>query len=63
MGWKFTDNHKDYDYYIGKIIDDIEFVVDSTKGLTFEEFESDILLNNAICFRFIIIVRRIPHLL
>ena len=39
-------------------------MVNSTKGLTCEEFENDILLNNAICFRFIQIsenAKKIPN--
>lgn len=39
-------------------------MVNSTKGLTCKEFESDILLNNAICFRFIQIsenAKKIPN--
>lgn len=47
------DNSKGYDYYISKIIDDIRFIIDNTKGVTNDDFEKDIILNNAICFRFI----------
>ena len=40
-------------YYVKSIIDDIEFIVKNTKDISCEDFEEDILLNNAVCFRFI----------
>lgn len=46
---------KNYEYYLNKIVDDITFCVDNVKNISLEEFCADIVLNNAICFRFIMI--------
>lgn len=58
------DNYKGYDYFVKKIIEDIEFILDNTKDLSCEDFEEDIFLNNTVCFRFIQIsenAKKIPN--
>lgn len=47
------DNSKDYKYYINKILEDISFILDSIKWKELGDFEDDVFLNNAVCFRFI----------
>ena len=37
------DNYKNYEFYVKKIIEDIEFVIENSKGLTCDEFEDDVL--------------------
>ena len=47
------DNKKGDRYYLEKIISDLEFMIDHTKGKTKEEIESDELLIDSIMFRII----------
>ena len=47
------DNVKDDRYYLGKIIDDLKFVIDHTEGKTREEIENDEVLIDSILFRII----------
>ena len=47
------DNKKTSSYYLNKIIDDITFVIKSTKDYSLEEFSQNDLLNCAISFKFI----------
>ena len=53
MELRFMKNNKDDSYYIGKIIEDLEFVVKHAKGKTQEEIESDELLIDSIMFRIV----------
>ena len=45
--------NKDDMYYVEKIIDDLKFVIDHTKGLTMEEIKQNELLVDSIMFRII----------
>lgn len=47
------DNVKDDRYYLGKIVDDLKFVIDHTEGKTREEIENDEVLIDSILFRII----------
>lgn len=47
------DNRKDDRYYLEKIISDLKFVTDHTKGKAKEEIEKDELLIDSIMFRII----------
>ena len=47
------DNEKDNKYYLKKIINDISFILNSTKELSFEEFDENELVNSAVNFKFI----------
>ncbi|MBP5466199.1 MAG: DUF86 domain-containing protein [Clostridia bacterium] len=47
------DNVKDDAYYLDKIINDIEFMIEHTKGKTKEDIEKDPLLLDSVMFRFI----------
>ena len=46
------DNTKNDKYYLNKIIEDIEFVINTTKNMTLEEFDNDEIINSAINFKF-----------
>ncbi|MBO4284433.1 MAG: DUF86 domain-containing protein [Clostridia bacterium] len=47
------DNKKDDRFYLDKIISDLKFVIDHTKGKTKAEIESNELLLDSIMFRII----------
>lgn len=47
------DNQKNDNYYISKIIQDLEFVMEHTKGKTANEIESNLLLMDSIMFRIV----------
>ena len=47
------DNIKDDNYYIGKILDDLQFVISHTKGKTESEIICNELLVDSIMFRII----------
>ena len=47
------DNVKNDKYYIEKILDDLEFLIDHTQGLTKEDIETNELLLDSIMFRII----------
>ena len=47
------DNKKDNQYYIDKIITDLEFVIAHTQGKTQKDIEADDLLIDSIMFRVI----------
>lgn len=47
------DNNKTDQYYIGKIITDLSFILDHTSGLTKEEMEDNEILIDSIMFRLI----------
>ena len=47
------DNRKDNNYYLRKIITDLAFVLDHTKGLTLEELEENEILLDSVMFRLI----------
>ena len=53
MVYEFMDNVKNDKYYLNKIIEDINFIIEKTKDISLEEFDSDELLNSAINFKFI----------
>ena len=52
MALKYMDNTKNDKYYLNKIIEDIEFVINTTKNMTLEEFDNDEIINSAIHFKF-----------
>ena len=45
------DNIKEDSYYISKIINDLEFIINRTENVTLEEFDSDEMLNSAVNFK------------
>jgi len=47
------DNAKEDSYYLNKIINDIKFIITKTQCVSFEEFNSNELLNNTVCFKLI----------
>ena len=47
------DNIKDDRYYIDKIIIDLGFVIEHTKGMSKEEMEENALLIDSIMFRIV----------
>ena len=47
------DNIKNDRYYLEKIISDLEFIIEQTKGKTQKEVEENILLIDSIMFRLI----------
>ena len=53
---------KDDLYYINKIINDLQFIVDHTKGLTIEDMMNNELLVDSIMFRIIQISENNNHL-
>ena len=53
MALRYMDNIKTPTYYLLKIIEDINFVIDNTIGISIEEFSEDEVLNCAVSFKFI----------
>lgn len=53
MGLRFMVNRKDNEHYLQKIITDLKFIVNHTKGLTDEEFEENEVLTDSVMFRLI----------
>ena len=47
------DNIKNDAYYIKKILKDIEFLINNTKGITLEELEANEVLCDSVLFRLI----------
>ncbi len=47
------DNVKDDRYYLRKIIEHIDFVLQNTKGLSLEQIENNEMLIDSVMFRFI----------
>lgn len=47
------DNKKDNEYYIKKIVTDIEFIISNTKGLTEEQLAQNEVLLDSVMFRLI----------
>jgi len=47
------DNIKNDSYYLGKIRDDLKFVIDQTNGISIDELQSNQLLIDSIMFRII----------
>ena len=56
------DNKKDDSYYIAKTIEDIDIIIDFTKGCSYEDFESNPMLIDAVMFRLIHMVENIKHI-
>lgn len=56
------ENNKNDRYYLDKIISDLNFVIEQTKGKTIEEIESNALLVDSIMFRIIQISENNNHL-
>lgn len=47
------DNIKNDSYYLKRIIQDVDFIINHTDKLTLEEFQSDELLQDSMMFRLI----------
>jgi uncharacterized protein with HEPN domain len=47
------DNVKTDKYYLEKIVNDIKFVIENTKEMTLDEFDSDEIINSAVNFKFV----------
>lgn len=56
------DNIKNDKYYLEKIINDINFVINNTMNMTLEEFDSDELINSAVNFKFVQISENVSKL-
>lgn len=56
------DNKKNNEYYINKILVDLEFLIKHTKDITKDEFGKNELLLDSIMFRFIQISEHIKKL-
>ena len=56
------DNIKNDKYYLEKIINDINFVINNTMSMTLEEFDSDELINSAVNFKFVQISENVSKL-
>ncbi len=56
------DNKKNSEYYINKILIDLEFLIKHTKNITKDEFAKNELLLDSIMFRFIQISEHIKKL-
>lgn len=55
-------DNKDDLYYLNKIIDDLKFIINHTKGLTIEDMMGNELLVDSIMFRIIQISENNNHL-
>lgn len=58
----FTINSKDNVYYIGKIIDNIDFAISVVENYSLQEFENNQVLVNAVMFSFVQIAEYSLHL-
>lgn len=47
------DNIKDDNYYLRKIVTDLQFLIEHTKGKSYKEVEADLVLIDSIMFRLI----------
>lgn len=47
------DNRKDNDYYVNKIINDLNFIIIHTDGISLDEFEKNEILIDSTMFRLI----------
>lgn len=47
------DNVKDDSYYLNKMVADLEFMIEQTKGKTSDEIEGNPLLMDSIMFRLV----------
>jgi uncharacterized protein with HEPN domain len=47
------DNIKDDQYYVGKLMSDLEFIIKHTKSVSFKQFDSNELLQDSMMFRLI----------
>ena len=47
------DNKKDDQYYLGKLVTDLAFILEHTEGLTQSEFEDNEILIDSVMFRLI----------
>ena len=56
------DNIKNDDYYLNKIIENIEFAIEHTDGISFDNFVDDVVLVNAVMFSFIQISENVGKL-
>ena len=52
------DNIKDDNYYLKKIVTDLQFLIEHTKGKSYKEVEADLVLIDSIMFRLIQIPNR-----
>lgn len=47
------DNIKTSKFYLEKIIKDLNFIIEHTRNISFDDFVYDEILNNCICFKLI----------
>ena len=47
------DNKKDDKYYLGKVLDDLKFLIEHTHGKSYNEVEADPVLIDCIMFRLV----------
>lgn len=52
-GLRFMDNIKNDDYYLGKLINDVEFILKHSKSISSEQFSEDEVLQDSMMFRLI----------
>ncbi len=56
------DNVKDNNYRIGKIIDDLRFIISHTSMLSIDEFAADVVLQDSMMFRLVQISENVKTL-
>ena len=56
------DNIKNDNYYIKKVLDNIDAIIKYTKDLCFDEFINDALVIDAVMFRLIQMTENISHI-
>ncbi len=56
------DNKKDNEYYVDKILNDLDFLIKHTNGISKDDFSKNELLLDSIMFRFIQISEHIKKL-
>ena len=56
------DNVKNDSYYLNKMVADLEFMIEHTKGKTSDEIEANPLLMDSIMFRLVQIAENMTHI-
>ena len=55
-------NIKNDNYFIQKIIESIDFIINNTKDIEYEQFVNDDVITSAICFHFIQLSENVSRL-
>ena len=62
MVLRFMDNKKDDKYYIKKATAEINAIIDYTKGMSYDEFMSNLVIIDAVMFRLIQLIENIKNI-